>query len=126
MWRIETPRWIIASATMICSLVSFTPLSPRRWSGPETAHYKRFVNPRCAKLGVPREARWRVLLQGGILEVPWREATAIRSARREELLRLLSKITVRPEVDLLSGSLLVEWRETDGKPSPQWTLGLDV
>jgi hypothetical protein len=64
--------------------------------------------------------------KGGILEVPWREATAIRSARREELLRLLSKITVRPEVDLLSGSLLVEWRETDGKPSPQWTLGLDV
>src|SRR5690606_9591498 len=53
---------IMPSATMICSLVSFTPVSPRRWSGPETAHYKRFVNPRCAKLGVPREAKWRVLL----------------------------------------------------------------
>src|SRR5690606_18309319 len=64
MWRIETPRWIMPSATMICSLVSFTPVSPRRWSGPETAHYKRFVNPRCAKLGVPREAKWRVLLHG--------------------------------------------------------------
>src|SRR5690606_20090827 len=67
MWRIETPRWIMPSATMICSLVSFTPVSPRRWSGPETAHYKRFVNPRCAKLGVPREAKWRVLLHAHLL-----------------------------------------------------------
>src|SRR5690606_21340664 len=43
--------------------------------GPETAHYKRFVNPRCAKLGVPREAKWRVLLQG----VPWEPARPVRT-----------------------------------------------
>jgi len=38
---------------MIRSLVSFTPVSARRRSGPETAHYKRFVNPRCGNWVFP-------------------------------------------------------------------------
>src|SRR5690606_9096732 len=99
MWRIVTPRWIIASATMICSLVSFTPVSPRRWSGPETAHYKRFVNPRCAKLGVPREARWRVLLH--LVEEDLSRHAAEEAERRlqaqEEGAHVLARIEAHPE-----------------------------
>ena len=50
---------------------------------------------------------------GGIdREVPWREGTAVRSAKREDLLRLLLPIARRPEVEVLYRSLLTPTGET--------------
>lgn len=47
-------------------------------------------------------------------EVPWREARSTRSARREDLLRLLAPLVNVPEFELLNASLVVreEWTET--------------
>lgn len=39
------------------------------------------------------------------LEVPWREATAVRSARREDLLRILVPRLQMPDVDLLRAEI---------------------
>ncbi len=40
-------------------------------------------------------------------EVPWREGTAVRSARREDLVRLLVPLTRLPQVEVLKASLSV-------------------
>jgi hypothetical protein len=42
---------------------------------------------------------------GAELEVPWREATRVRSARREELLRLLAPAALLPDVEILGAHL---------------------
>lgn len=39
------------------------------------------------------------------LEVPWREGTAVRSARREDLIRVLSPLEHQPEFELLNANL---------------------
>lgn len=46
-------------------------------------------------------------------EVPWREGTSIRSARRPDLIRLLSPIQLLPEVEVLSATL--QLREEEGR-----------
>lgn len=38
-------------------------------------------------------------------EVPWREGTAIRSAHRQDVVRLLSPLVLTPEVEVIDGSL---------------------
>ena len=42
------------------------------------------------------------------LEVPWRDGTAIRSARREDLVRLLVPLQRLPSIELLDGSATVD------------------
>lgn len=44
---------------------------------------------------------------GEILEVPWREGTEVRTARREDLIRLLTPVHRIPKVELLSANLSV-------------------
>ena len=39
------------------------------------------------------------------LEVPWRENTAIRSARRSDLIRLLAPLELLPEIEILDINL---------------------
>jgi hypothetical protein len=41
-------------------------------------------------------------------EVPWREATSIRTARRADLLRLLAPLQSLPEVEVLAASLIAQ------------------
>jgi hypothetical protein len=47
-------------------------------------------------------------------EVPWREARSTRSARRDDLLRLLAPLVNVPEIEVLDATLAVreEWTET--------------
>lgn len=51
------------------------------------------------------------------LEVPMREGTGTRSARRDELLRILIPTTRLPEVMTLEGSLYAEYAPKVGKPA---------
>ena len=54
-------------------------------------------------------------------EVPWRDGTRTRSARRSELLRILSPLQLLPEVDVMRAFLGARervWHDPDGKPHP--------
>lgn len=44
-------------------------------------------------------------------EVPWREGTAVHSATREELVRILVPVSTLPDVEILSASVTMEKRE---------------
>ena len=49
-------------------------------------------------------------------EIPWREATEVRTARRQDLIRLLAPLVRLPEVELMEVSLTAmksEWRMTE-------------
>lgn len=54
------------------------------------------------------------------LEVPWREARATRSARREDLVRLLTPVARLPESEVLRASLQISERplSDDNYPEP--------
>jgi hypothetical protein len=60
------------------------------------------------------------------LEVPWREGTRVRSARRADLLRLLSPLQGLPDFEVLGGTLVAR-RETRGDESVlDWQLSLEL
>ncbi len=46
-------------------------------------------------------------------EVPWREGTAVRSARRADLIRMLAPVTRLPEVEVLTASASVRARPAE-------------
>jgi hypothetical protein len=62
------------------------------------------------------------------LEVPWRDGTLVRSARRDELLRLLAPLQLLPDVEVLNGWLHLEKVDQPTDPaSPYiWELWLDL
>jgi hypothetical protein len=48
-------------------------------------------------------------------EVPWREGTAVRSAKRSELLRVLTPSLALPTVELMNASLRVRYEDDAGR-----------
>jgi hypothetical protein len=50
-----------------------------------------------------------------VYEVPWREGTAIRSARRHELLSVLATVSQAPELEVLRAAM--SWPEPSGSPA---------
>ncbi len=57
------------------------------------------------------------------LEVPWREGTAVHSARRRDLLRLLAPLVRRPVVDVLDARMTATARSADAEgPAVHWEL----
>jgi hypothetical protein len=60
------------------------------------------------------------------LEVPWREGTAVRSATRSELLRILSPLQELPDFEVLEGSLKMKLPEEVGAQRPSWHLILKL
>lgn len=79
---------------------------------------------------VVRNAAYGTPTGGSVeLEVPWREATAVRSARREELLRILVPITLEPRIELLDATVSVNpqksTRAADGFVTA-WTIDMRV
>jgi hypothetical protein len=87
---------------------------------PRVEHCFESVAPSLTDLGVPHgdrvvvallfdttRAPYVIRVVGGTpeYEVPWREATRVRSARREDLLRLLLPATRAPGVEVLSARL---------------------
>lgn len=48
--------------------------------------------------------------KGPDLEVPWREGTRIRAARREDLVRLLSPVRSRPSFEVLAAEVILDAR----------------
>lgn len=58
-----------------------------------------------------------------LFEVPWREGTRVRSARREDLVRLLSPLQVLPSFEVLSGELKRREKHRDGF---MWLLNLSL
>lgn len=67
--------------------------------------------------------------QGGpvSLEVPWREGTSTRSARRSDLVRILSPMAALPTVRVRSGRLILhKFVRTHRADSFRWTLRLSL
>ncbi len=60
------------------------------------------------------------------LEVPWREATSTRSARRADLLRLLSPLQALPDFEVLGGTLVVRRETRGGESVLDWQLSLEL
>lgn len=68
------------------------------------------------------------------LEVPWREMTSTRTARREDLLRLLVPLVKLPSVEVISASLVGQGEHKPGKGSYErvvpgkceWNLDLEL
>ncbi len=64
-----------------------------------------------------------VKTKDGWLEVPWREGTSTRSAKRSELLKLLVPYLFLPSFEVLSGEAEVQ-QSNDGEK--YWTVQLDL
>ena len=64
-----------------------------------------------------------VKTKDGWLEVPWREGTSTRSAKRSELLKLLVPYVYLPSFEVLSGEAIVK-QSNDGEK--YWTVHLDL
>jgi hypothetical protein len=65
--------------------------------------------------------------KGGIeYEIPWRENTATRTARRAQLLKLLSPLQKVPQLEILNGDLICSPLK-DGSPlNLEWKLHLEI
>jgi len=50
-----------------------------------------------------------VKVRDGYLDVPWREGTLTRSAKRSELLKLLLPLQYLPQVEILSGEIKIQF-----------------
>lgn len=60
-------------------------------------------------------------------EVPWRDATAVRSARREDLIRLLTPIQRLPAIEVLDASLGCSQWQKDGPASGlRWSFRAEL
>lgn len=64
------------------------------------------------------------------LEIPWRQGTAVRSANRQDLLRILLPASKEPEIEALSGELRVtpipEGNRRAGGPEYEWGVWVDL
>jgi hypothetical protein len=60
------------------------------------------------------------------LEVPWREGTRVRSARRSDLLRLLSPLLRVPQVEVIGGNIEALKLDGSGEPVLRWMLKLTL
>ncbi len=59
-------------------------------------------------------------------EVPWRDYTTIRTARRSDLIQILSPVQSLPQFEVLSGSLYFEEVDIDGVRKSKGELELDL
>ncbi|CAN5581097.1 hypothetical protein BH24ACT22_BH24ACT22_14250 [soil metagenome] len=57
------------------------------------------------------------------LEVPWRDGTSVRSARRSEMARMLSPLASSPEVEVLAAFLKTSPKQTSEGQRMSWQLG---
>lgn len=69
--------------------------------------------------------------KGGAIthEVPWREGTAIRTARHEHLIRMLAPVVAKPEYEIRYASLAVEMRGDpfdNNMPRYHWTFAVGL
>ena len=60
------------------------------------------------------------------LEVPWRESTAVRSARRADLLRVLVPAQSLPDVEVLAGYAAATNQFSGGKYEREWEVRILV
>ena len=60
------------------------------------------------------------------LEVPWRETTGVRTARRSDLLRLLSPLLRVPQVEVIGGNIQAYKLDGSGEPVLRWMLTLTL
>lgn len=65
--------------------------------------------------------------KGGVeFEVPWRENTSTRTARRAQLIQLLSPLQIVPQLEILSGDLVCSLLKDGGPLDLEWTLHLEL
>ena len=102
-------------------VVSYAPIEMATWRSQVSAEFNG-IAPECSELSVPTDKGMLVALlfstarrpfvvknpvhgtKGGgavALEVPWRDGTAVRTARREDLLRILAPLQMLPTIEIL-------------------------
>jgi hypothetical protein len=59
-------------------------------------------------------------------EVPWRDGTAVRSATRSNLIRLLSPVVHLPELEALSASVVLRIGDPAANEKYEWNFRLDL
>lgn len=65
--------------------------------------------------------------KGGVeYEVPWRENTSTRTARRAQLIQLLTPLQIVPQLEILSGDLVCNPLKDGGKSDLEWKLHLEL
>lgn len=64
--------------------------------------------------------------EGVRFEVPWREGTAIKSASRTQLLRLLAPIIALPEIELVDATLVIDDTNESGQSLLSWLLSMTI
>ena len=65
--------------------------------------------------------------KGGVeFEVPWRENTSTRTARRAQLITLLSPLQSLPQFEILSGDLVCNPFKDGGERELEWKLHLEL
>jgi len=65
--------------------------------------------------------------KGGVeFEVPWRENTSTRTARRAQLIKLLSPLQILPQLEILNGDLICNPLKEGGILDLEWKLHLEL
>jgi len=109
------------------------------WYSQVTSHFNELA-PSVVDLNVPVDGTTVVSLlfdasrvpfvvknpDGGTvsLEVPWREATSIRSARRSDLIRILVPIHRKPLIQIMGGIAYMHSTRKDGELQCRWTISV--
>jgi hypothetical protein len=61
------------------------------------------------------------------LEVPWREGRSTRSARREDLIRLLVPLSHQPSIEVLGATITIKEPSPNSNPSQyNWDIGVQL
>ncbi len=65
--------------------------------------------------------------KGGVeFEIPWRENTSTRTARRAQLIKLLSPLQKIPQLEILNGDLLCNPLKDGGPLELEWKMHLEI
>lgn len=136
----EPILWVIGVDERNNSIVDIDYSELSNWFAQVKSHFDDDVYPDMVDVNIRHENHTLVALlfytdrapyvvknrDGGIpeREVPWREATALRTAKRNDLLRLLYQKAYQPITDPFGGSLLATQRP-DGR-SFEWVIEFET
>ncbi len=105
------------------------------WYDQVQSQFDEFIAPTLKDLNMSYEGKTVVALlfdterfpfvikvSDGRLEIPWREGTRTRSARRSDLFKLLIPVQSLPRVEVLSGNVSLQ---RDNQGEHHWNVSLD-
>lgn len=119
--RGEPIIWLVGVDEKNGTVVGASPMEVSTWYEQVKAEFDERIAPTMKDLNIPYNGKTVVALFfeterfpfvvktiGEKLEVPWREGTATRSAKRSELLKLLVPLQNLPGIEVLDGEVRIE------------------